>query len=73
MSVEIRFIPYTGNSAVHLGEGHSKIECLRLIGETEPEQKGVYEYIVHNHKITVYASTLDQAGVKKTLDRIFDN
>jgi hypothetical protein len=79
MIVEIKFIPYVpydekvvDDCIVHLGTAQSKEECLRLIGEDEPRQLGVYEYIVHTHKKVVRASSTDRLAVEKTLDKIFE-
>lgn len=49
-----------------------KEECLKLIGESKPEQKGVYEYVVHTYKTIIHASSTDQLAVDKTLSKIFD-
>ena len=72
MSVEIVFVPAEGRNIAHIGEAYTKEDCLRLIGEVEPEQTGIYEYIVHEHKVVRYVSTIDRPSIERTLNRIFN-
>jgi hypothetical protein len=72
MMVEIKFVSYGGKSVITLGQGHSKKECRQIIGDTEPKQPGIYEFIVHTHNRAVFASNTDSLAVKKILDRIFE-